>query len=136
MFLWERQGHGNAAWILLVMIFVLLAGVIMQIKFPVRFSFFNIKANLLISHQLEHFILHSSGQCSFDESSDWQLLPTSRIGMFGVWLNLKIIDKNELVPKKKVFKKLFIFKDSVSSKDFSRIARITYFIKSQSPQEK
>ncbi|KGJ89072.1 hypothetical protein GAB14E_4068 [Colwellia psychrerythraea] len=75
-----------------------------------------------------HMTLTAAGGLSFDNDKDsYQLLATSRLGFIGCWL---VMVKNEPKPyrqpsfRQSSGKQLFIFRDSVSDQDFSRLARV------------
>lgn len=76
------------------------------------------------------FILTSSGEVSFNHGDDvYQLLPNSRFGFIGVWLVLQAREHdNKLLPNLRKIKskprQLFIYKDSLSAQDFSRVTYV------------
>ena len=74
------------------------------------------------------FILTRSGELYLDkEPLAYQLVATSRLGFIGCWLIMLPIENSpnqEQSIAKATTKQLFIFRDSLASQDFSRIANI------------
>jgi len=74
-----------------------------------------------------NFELNEQGQCFFDDGSGYQLHTSSRLSFLGCWLILQPIQTVNVVPSTKshrAMNSLFIFRDSLSSQDFSRIAKV------------
>ena len=72
---------------------------------------------------LYQFELTSQGICTFDDEGYYQLQANSRCSFLGCWLTLMpITTKNTLFFGK--YKQLFIFRDSLSEQDFSRLSRV------------
>lgn len=61
------------------------------------------------------------------EAQTYQLLNSSRCGFLGCWLNLQTTDASQEVSSA-FRKRIFVFKDSLRSADFSTLARIIYRI--------
>ena len=89
--------------------------------------------------QLTAFYMNidENGVCSFesmfensvvsssDVSEQFQILASSRYSFFGCWLDMystKLL--NNAINKKHIKKQLFIYRDSLSSEDFSRLSQI------------
>jgi len=84
-------------------------------------------------------ILDEHGVCSFDSALEstvgrkeqFQLLASSRYSFFGCWLHMSPLSNqysSELLPNTKnksdKQKRLFIYRDSLSTDDFSRLSQI------------
>lgn len=80
------------------------------------------KDNLKKAGFLYQFELSQQGLCSFDGSAYYQLQTSSRFSFLGCWLSLKPMAKSKVLPSKK--KQLFIYRDSLSKQDFSRLAQV------------
>ena len=79
------------------------------------------------------FELTSQGRCTFDGETYYQLQLTSRLSFVGCWLNLiPAIECNMSDDKKN--KQIFIYRDSLSEQDFSRISRILKSLASNSEE--
>lgn len=81
--------------------------------------------------------IDENGVCSFESMFDnsfestsnvkeqFQLLASSRYSFFGCWLDMdstKLVNKS--INKKHIKKQLFIYRDSLSSEDFSRLSQV------------
>lgn len=73
------------------------------------------------------FELTSQGQCLFDDQSCYQIQASSRQSFLGCWLVLQLIPNNHVLfnthnsnPKRL----LFLFRDSLSPQDFSRLSNV------------
>lgn len=79
---------------------------------------------------ISSFELDSLGRCTFDGNNYFQLHKCSRFSFLGCWLQLKSsstisgITQVGSVNNKGTNKDLFIFRDSVSQQDFSRITKV------------
>lgn len=81
-----------------------------------------------------HFLLQKEGLCSFLDSSEgiehYQLLKGSQYSFLGCWLLLQPTSQfGELNPKNSFItpnptKRVFIYRDSVSELDFSRLSNV------------
>jgi hypothetical protein len=80
---------------------------------------------------LYQFELTSQGMCTFDGESYYQLQLNSRLSFLGCWLNF-ISTIEGSMPSDKRVKKIFIYRDSLSEQDFSRISRILKSLTSNS----
>lgn len=71
-------------------------------------------------------ILTNTGEVKLGANSEnYQLQSNSRFSFIGCWLVLSTSDNSlNLAHHKKTRKQLFIFKDSISKQDFSRIANV------------
>lgn len=77
------------------------------------------------------FEISSQGVCAFDNNHRYQLLESSRFSFFGCWLVLQPVITTDKIfrgfngknsrGKSKV---LFIYRDSLSQQDFSRLSNI------------
>jgi hypothetical protein len=67
-----------------------------------------------------NFVIDNDGKCVFSEHQEFQLDASSRVGWFGCWLVLTSF----VVSNNKEVKYLFLFKNSISSQDYSRMSRI------------
>ncbi|NQY64865.1 MAG: hypothetical protein HRT38_14275 [Alteromonadaceae bacterium] len=113
---------------------------------PLVFSFHSLcsKKTIIVEHR---FILQEDGICNFisaeetsqsligdvnDFKQDLQLQRTSRVGFYGCWLSFKAVDEQKTIIKSGagVNKSLFIFKDSLSDRDFSRLCRVINHVRS------
>ncbi len=84
-------------------------------------AFLSFKSNDQIS---QYLLLTDDGQLSIDnDSQDYKLLASSRLGFLGCWLELQPI-KVSATPSKMKNKHLFIFRDSLNGQDFSRLVRV------------
>jgi hypothetical protein len=83
---------------------------------------------------LYSFILSKEGEvCFSNDSRSYQLLDSSRVSFLGCWLilasksaeeiNLNIDSSNSVNQRYKI-KKMFVFRDSLSGTDFSRICQV------------
>ena len=72
------------------------------------------------------FDLTNQGLCSFGDNNQYQLQKNSRFSFFGCWLNLQQITATgtALSNNDKAKKTLFIYRDSLSSQDFSRLSQV------------
>ncbi len=73
------------------------------------------------------FELNSQGQCLFERDTYYQLHVNSRVSFLGCWLFLQPIsamDKMFHVKNNKAKKLLFIYRDSLSKQDFSRLSNV------------
>jgi len=85
------------------------------------FSFFNCKYRAIEPKHFSEkyqFELNESGEMTFDQSKKFSLHINSRVGILGCWLILENASQG-----KKNIKRLFIFKDAVSSDNYSRLCR-------------
>ncbi|WP_353517489.1 protein YgfX [Thalassotalea sp. SU-HH00458] len=73
----------------------------------------------LPKHQIKYLVLHNNGLIDCDRHSQLSLHLNSRIGWFGCWLILIDSRSKQLVNPIK----LFIFKDSLSPRDYCRLSR-------------
>jgi hypothetical protein len=71
----------------------------------------------------DNFIIGNEGKCILAEHQTFQLDVHSRVGWFGCWLVLTSTS-SVAVSHEKVVRHLFLFKNSVSLQDYSRISRI------------
>jgi len=67
------------------------------------------------------FEINQHGICSFDGEEYFQLLPSSRLSFVGCWLTLNSL--SALQPTANL-KQVFIFRDSLSAQDFSRLSLV------------
>lgn len=74
------------------------------------------------------FELTSDGQCRFDEASHYQIQRSSRQSFLGCWLVLQKIPTNSVLlnTKDKTKRLLFIYRDSLSEQDFSRLSAVIF----------
>ena len=73
------------------------------------------------------FELDSQGQCSFEGETFYQLHTSSRLSFLGVWLVLQpmsAVNTMFNVKNKSTKTLLFIYRDSLSKQDFSRISHV------------
>ena len=72
------------------------------------------------------FSLSHDGICIFDDNVKYQMLENSRYSFFGCWLVLKpaITNTALLIEQNKKNKRLFIYRDSLSDSDFSRLSNV------------
>lgn len=69
------------------------------------------------------FDVTSQGLCTFDGDSYYQLQTSSRFSFLGCWLNLTPITITaQKTPQESKTKQIFIYRDSLSEQDFSRLA--------------
>lgn len=72
---------------------------------------------------LYQFELAPQGLCVFSDGSKWQLQQASRLSFFGCWLVLiPLTASNSLLLNEP--KQVFIFRDSLSQQDFSRLSLV------------
>lgn len=72
----------------------------------------------------QYFSINNMGLCVFDNNNELQLHPSSRVSFLGCWL---VFCENERACESESLNKathLYIFKDSLSDTDFSRLARV------------
>lgn len=122
--------------LMLLVIYLFCAGVF--------FSLSLFKNLIVVEHR---FILQEDGFCNFidekvvsknlagndnDLKPDLQLQRASRVGFYGCWLSFKAVDEQKKLIKSGdgVNKYLFIFKDSLSKRDYSRLCRVINHIRS------
>jgi len=84
--------------------------------------------------QPDSFTINILGECQFSPNNKKQLSPASRIAFWGCWLVFEKQSSSTIeTPNKALFEKLlakltlngyFIFKTSLSPKQYSRICRI------------
>lgn len=100
----------------------LLLGVWYSVQKSRRVTLFDEKS---LAYQFE---VTSQGLCTFDGKHDYQLQASSRLSFLGCWLYFVAapVSSND-VPK---HKQLFIFKDSLSDQDFSRLSAVLEHIDS------
>lgn len=73
------------------------------------------------------FELTSQGQCLFDDQTCYQIQASSRQSFLGCWLVLQLLPNNQVFSNAKNSnpnRLLFIFRDSLSSQDFSRLSNV------------
>ena len=78
------------------------------------------------------FDLTDQGQCLFEDEGNYQLHVSSRCSFLGCWLVLQPISavgtlfvaKKFVAKNKRVKKLFFIYRDSLSRHDFSRLAKV------------
>jgi len=76
---------------------------------------------------VSRFELNSQGLCSFDENNYYQLQANSRFSFLGCWLILQpMTTVNSMFNVKNNNPKtnFFIYRDSLSKQDFSRISKV------------
>jgi hypothetical protein len=76
---------------------------------------------------VSRFELNCHGLCSFSESNQFQLQQSSRLSFLGCWLVLKPIPAANAmfnVKNNDLNRVFFIYRDSLSKQDFSRIAHV------------
>ena len=81
---------------------------------------------------VSRFELNSQGLCSFDDTEHYQLQANSRFSFLGCWLVLQPLTAqplsavNSIVNDNYTFKatKFFIYRDSLSEQDFSRLSNV------------
>jgi len=69
------------------------------------------------------FELSQQGLCTFDGKSYYQLQANSRLSFLGCWLTLTSVTENSTLLASK-HKPLFIYRDSLSQKDFARLSLV------------
>jgi len=69
------------------------------------------------------FELSQQGLCTFDGQRYYQLQANSRLSFLGCWLTLTSVTENSTRLASK-YKQLFIYRDSLSQKDFSRLSLV------------
>ena len=121
---------GSATFILLISVVLFtyayhlaLAGAFVTVLLLSGFKQVNVNKKPCISM----FELTSQGLCCFDQQHIYQIQASSRFSFLGCWLVLQLISNNQLhtnSKKNKAKKVLFIFRDSLSAQDFSRITRV------------
>jgi len=67
------------------------------------------------------FEINQHGICSFDGQEHFQLLSSSRLSFVGCWLTMNSL--SALQPTANL-KQVFIFRDSLSAQDFSRLSLV------------
>jgi len=73
------------------------------------------------------FELNNQGLCTFEDKNHYQLQANSRFSFLGCWLILQPVLTVDVFfyPKNKARKKLFfIYRDSLSQQDFSRLSNV------------
>ncbi len=83
---------------------------------------------------LTHFVLHVDGRCIFYPETEYAITQASRVGLLGCWLVLTRKQGEHQAHYKTATKHLFIFIDSVSSKDYARLCRTIYRTKTNSQE--
>lgn len=73
------------------------------------------------------------GKCYFTPNQGWQIQPSSRFSSLGCWLDLKQPNIRDNINQPIKTKQLFIFSDSLSSQDRSRLCRVISRLKSNNP---
>jgi hypothetical protein len=69
-------------------------------------------------------VLHHSGAVDCQQGTDFNIHPNSRIGWFGCWLTLKQhSNRVDFVSTDKQIASQFVYRDSVSASDYSRLCR-------------
>jgi len=91
------------------------------------FGYFLFKEKSAYHSAMYDFSMNTQGQCLFTLSDSsvvksYQLLAKSRISFVGCWLFMKPIGLNHRNSNRT--KRIFLFKDSISNQDYSRISRI------------
>ncbi|MDP7592528.1 MAG: hypothetical protein QF552_07485 [Litorilituus sp.] len=79
---------------------------------------------------LYHFEITNQGVCTFDGNKHYQLQGSSRLSFFGCWL---FFLRSSPIKSLNVcqHKHLFIFKDSLTEQDFSRLSAVLAYINAQ-----
>ncbi|MBL4823052.1 MAG: hypothetical protein JKX90_05960 [Colwellia sp.] len=79
---------------------------------------------------LFEYMLENTDECPINSKKQFQLLTSSRYSFFGCWLYmapLSNLSSSDLLPNtinKNGKKQLFIYRDSLTAEDFSRLALI------------
>jgi len=81
---------------------------------------------------VSRFELTNEGLCSFDGNIHYQLLANSRFSFLGCWLTLQPLTAQPMPTVNSMFNaknnspktRFFIYRDSLSRQDFSRISRV------------
>ncbi|MEW6981480.1 protein YgfX [Colwelliaceae bacterium 6471] len=73
------------------------------------------------------------GKCYFTPDQGWKIQPSSRFSSLGCWLDLKQPNIHGNIDESIKTKQLFIFSDSLSSQDRSRLCRVISRLKSNNP---
>ena len=76
------------------------------------------------------FMLEKSVESTVDAKEQFQLLESSRYSFFGCWLEMySSKTMTNAINKKHKKKQLFIYRDSLSPEDFSRLSQIIRTLK-------
>ena len=73
------------------------------------------------------FELDNQGICAFEGGNNYQLQANSRISFLGCWLILQPVSDTSLIinnQNNNVKIRFFIFRDSLSKQDFSRLSQV------------
>jgi len=81
---------------------------------------------------VSRFELNSQGVCSFDGNKHYQLQANSRFSFLGCWLTLQPLTAQSITAVGAMFntsnnnsnKMFFIYRDSLSNQDFSRLSNV------------
>ena len=94
----------------------------------INFSLKDVKQKITAKEQQEVFTVTQQGRCQFyrsnEDAQEWQLSAHSRVSFLGCWL---IFNKQENKPAH--VEPIFIFKDQLSTVDYSRLRRIIKALK-------
>lgn len=95
---------------------VFLSGFIFYSKFSTQYKVYNyiVKHNVQEPYEIE---LSDKGECDFF-GDKWLIHPNSRVSFFGCWLFLSEVGSQC------ISKKMFIYRQSLSHKDFARLCRM------------
>jgi hypothetical protein len=124
----------SSLWPALWLIFLIVAAVFMANPH---------KLATHVDRSVEKFVLGSDGNCCFEPDKNYLLESASRAGFIGIWLVMSptttsdqqvdlllALEQNPLLQKKKSRNK-FIYKDSLSTRDFSRLSRVIHKLHAQ-----
>jgi len=98
-----------AAYVLVCFLFALLTMFYFQLSRP--------------AEQEQYFVLHPNGQVDCLAGKEYSLHRNSRIGWLGCWLILIPLNKSSTKKTDKKNIRYFIFNDSISHQDYSRLTR-------------
>jgi len=118
-----------------VVTFILLSIVFFTFAYHLALSiavFFLFLVGLLLANKKPQqvsssFELNSQGLCSFNGNHYYQLQTSSRYSFFGCWLILKPVPTESAqfnVTDKNAKTRCFIYRDSLSKQDFSRVSKV------------
>lgn len=126
--------------LLIITLFILYAGITLTNTRTFFNKSSNSKANLKIKlknkvnklftqQSIMQFIVAKNGECQFLEHK-YQLLSSSRVSFFGCWLKMILIrNGHQSNQSLQNIKHYFIYRDSLSNQDFSRLARVIKSLK-------
>lgn len=127
LFLWLYSLSTQLLAIVIAFITLIILGVIFSSKdMFINLSFINKFINTFFKfgrHRLNKFELHIDGKCYFNLGQLCRLHVNSRVGILGCWLVfIRVKNSQNLIDD--THQPFFIFKDSLSAQDYSRLCRV------------